>query len=432
MTNAREYKWTEGLAICLGMIGVQLATQVIAQWGPYFYSPSQGIGRTVYVNIALVGVLFFIGTVWDAITDPLVGIWSDRTRTRPGRLRLLPIRGRRRPFIFWGSIGLVVTSIAFWYPPIDATSKLNFAYGAVLLCLHWGVFTITVVPLTSLGPEIARSESARVNLGVWTAVGMICGLAMAIVLPGILIVQFDPARVDDSVTLAFRGTHGTSEEGIHEALEVLLPGGERPAPAMGPDGEDARVVFRGGLLDALDSGHVESAIRELFPDDVASHIHIEAIPGGRVATAPPSTLPPDIVSHLAGRISAALARDLYSRVVQEKTDGGIGLTYVGGLLDKLDARDVAETIQAAFPEDVRDQVQVHHVDAVLTVHLGERVLGPMSTERAVETVAEAVAGSACSAQFRATHKNQTVRAVFGKDLLAELNMAAVKHLLDER
>ena len=100
----REFTWVEGLAICLGMIGVQLGSEVLNQWGLYFYSPSEGVGRTVYVAVGSVWVIFLVGTLWDAVTDPLVGVWSDNTRTRPGWLRLIPLRGRRRPFIFWGSI----------------------------------------------------------------------------------------------------------------------------------------------------------------------------------------------------------------------------------------------------------------------------------------------------------------------------------------
>ena len=198
----REFTWVEGMAMCLCMIGVQLATQVIAAWGTYFYSPSAGVGRTIYVSIGLVGIIFIIGTIWDAITDPLIGIWSDKTKSKPGLLRLVPISGRRRPFIFWGSILMVFTSIGFWYPPIDHTSNLNLAYGIVLICLHWTVFTITVVPINALGPEIARSEDARVKLGIYTAVGLIIGLALAMVLPGKLITMLDPARAQDTFSPA--------------------------------------------------------------------------------------------------------------------------------------------------------------------------------------------------------------------------------------
>ena len=116
-THHKEFTWVEGLVLCLGMIAVQLSTQIMNQWGTYFYSPPSGSGRTVYIAVALAGFIFIIGTIWDAITDPLIGMWSDKTQTKPGKLRLIPIHGRRLPFVFWGSILMIFTSILFWYPP---------------------------------------------------------------------------------------------------------------------------------------------------------------------------------------------------------------------------------------------------------------------------------------------------------------------------
>ncbi|MFA6244359.1 MAG: MFS transporter [Candidatus Hydrogenedentales bacterium] len=196
MTNPqrREFTWFEGLAFLLSAIGVQLCSEFIAQWGPYFYSPTEGGGRTIYVALGFVLPMFVIGRLFDAVTDPLVGVWSDETRLRPGWFRIFPVVGRRRPFIFWGSILMTVSGIAFWYPPFDGKSVLNFAYGTLLLCLHLGLFTICVVPLNALGPEVARSKEARIKLGQWTAIGMILGLAMAAVLPGVLLKALDPAR----------------------------------------------------------------------------------------------------------------------------------------------------------------------------------------------------------------------------------------------
>jgi GPH family glycoside/pentoside/hexuronide:cation symporter len=192
--HSHEFSWVEGLVFCLAYIGIQLSSETFNQWGTYFYSPSEGVGRTIYVSIGLVGVIFFIATLWDAITDPLIGIWSDRTDSRPGRWRLPRMTGRRRPFIFWGSILMTFTFIGIWYPPVEGTSWINFAFGAVMMCLHWLFFTITTVPILALGPEIARSEQARVRLGIWIAVGFIVGLALANALSGILLTRRLRAR----------------------------------------------------------------------------------------------------------------------------------------------------------------------------------------------------------------------------------------------
>lgn len=196
-TGAREFAWHEGLALCLAMIGVQLGSEVINTWGTFFYSPSESVGRTVYVGVGLVGFIFIIGTLWDAVTDPLIGAWSDRTAAEPGRRRFPRIAGRRRPYIFWGAVALLFTTTLFWYPPVEGDSVLNFLFGTVMLCLHWTAFTLGYVPALAISQEIARSEQARIRMGIWIGVGMLVGLALAAFV-GELIAQLDPARAEGS------------------------------------------------------------------------------------------------------------------------------------------------------------------------------------------------------------------------------------------
>ncbi|MCX5758598.1 MAG: MFS transporter [Candidatus Hydrogenedentes bacterium] len=183
----REFSWIEGLALFLSCIAIQLVTEVMTQWGAYFYSPPSGGGSIVYIAIGLAGTMFVITYVVAAVTDPLIALWSDRTDTR-GRRRLVPLEGRRRPFIFWGSIGVTFTGIAFWYPPFAHTSIVNFIYGSAILCIHWGLFvSVCTTPFNALGPEIARTKEGRVRIGTWIAAGMIVGLAIAEIAPGILV-----------------------------------------------------------------------------------------------------------------------------------------------------------------------------------------------------------------------------------------------------
>jgi Na+/melibiose symporter-like transporter len=190
----KEFTVLEGLAFCLAAIANQLSSEFIAQWGNYYYSPTEGGGRTIYVAIGSMWVMFFVGRIFDAFIDPLIGVWTDETRSRPGWRRLVPVYGRRRPFIFWGSILMTFTGIAYWYPPFPNASKWNLVYGTVLVCLHFFFFTLCLVPMLALAPEIARSKKARVSLGAWIAVGMVVGLAIGDVLPGMLVELLDPAR----------------------------------------------------------------------------------------------------------------------------------------------------------------------------------------------------------------------------------------------
>jgi glycoside/pentoside/hexuronide:cation symporter, GPH family len=192
--TGRPISRLECFAFLVAMIGVQLSSELYAQWGTYFYSPPPDTGRTVYVAIGLVAIIFVAGRAFDIYTDSLIGTWSDRATPIPGRFRLLPLHGRRRPFIFWGSILMTLSGIAFWYPPVDTTSNLNLVYGTLLMSLHWGLYTLAYIPLLALSLDLARDEASRIRLGTWIAVGMILGIVIAALLPGALIVQFDTAR----------------------------------------------------------------------------------------------------------------------------------------------------------------------------------------------------------------------------------------------
>ncbi|MCK9549113.1 MAG: MFS transporter, partial [Sphaerochaeta sp.] len=49
--------------------------------------------EVVGLSPALAGLVFGIGKVWDAVSDPLMGYLSDRTRSRYGRRRVYFLAG---------------------------------------------------------------------------------------------------------------------------------------------------------------------------------------------------------------------------------------------------------------------------------------------------------------------------------------------------
>lgn len=257
-----EFRWYEGLAICLSMISVQLCSEVINQWGLYFYSPSGGVGRIVYVSIGLVGYIFIIGTFWDAFSSPIIGALSDKTPTRPGKWRIIPIYGRRRPYIFFGALCMVFTMIGFWFPPVGHTSFLNFIYGTAILCAHWTLFSVAVIPLNALGPEIARSERARVAIGTWTAIGMIVGLAMASALPGVLISELDPARVETHLSIVFHPQQTSNpQEKVEKWLRSWNLKRSRTEEVVK---EQQSIHIQGGLFEELQEKSITRAVEDIF------------------------------------------------------------------------------------------------------------------------------------------------------------------------
>src|SRR5690554_1822313 len=90
--------------------------KVIFAWGDVFGGGAQALIGVLYlifltdvigINPAIAATAILISKVWDAISDPLMGIISDNTRTK---------MGRRRPYIFFGGILVVIAFALMWMP----------------------------------------------------------------------------------------------------------------------------------------------------------------------------------------------------------------------------------------------------------------------------------------------------------------------------
>jgi GPH family glycoside/pentoside/hexuronide:cation symporter len=101
---------------------------------------------------AIVGLIFALGRLWDAVTDPLVGTWSDRTRTR---------LGRRRPWMLVGAPLLGLTFAMTYMPPPSLSGGALVAWSTVALFGFYAALTAYLVPHQALGAELTPDHHDR-------------------------------------------------------------------------------------------------------------------------------------------------------------------------------------------------------------------------------------------------------------------------------
>src|SRR5512133_1259206 len=151
---------------------------------------------TVKVAAALAGAAILIGKFWDAVTDPMMGFISDRTRSR---------WGRRRPYFLFGSVPLLLTMWYFFSAPDYSTSQtMGFLWAAFALCLLNTAYTVVNIPYGSLTPEITKDYQERTTLNGFRFSFAVIGtmLGAAIVIP-IVNLAGDPHRGYSLVGLIF-------------------------------------------------------------------------------------------------------------------------------------------------------------------------------------------------------------------------------------
>lgn len=133
------------------------------------------------INPALVGSALLLGKLtWDAINDPLIGYWSDRTRSR---------FGRRRVYMLLAAGPIAVGTWLQLSLPQGLTGAAAFLAVLLTFWLKDTFVTMAVVPYASLIAEVTRDYQERSSLavfkGIYSVLGYILGAGTITLLAGI-------------------------------------------------------------------------------------------------------------------------------------------------------------------------------------------------------------------------------------------------------
>ncbi len=168
-----------------GNLPAALTIALIDTWILYFLSPSES--RNGYVSLLAAGVINFLRYVCNAIGDPTVGWWSDRTRSR---------WGRRRPFIIFGTPFLILFLVLVWFPPTPGISWTNTIVIGFYLMAFGFVYPVVVNPYLSLLPEITPFIKERIKVSELMGYGEVIARIIAVGVAGQAIDYFNAHPVN--------------------------------------------------------------------------------------------------------------------------------------------------------------------------------------------------------------------------------------------
>ncbi|WP_430422613.1 MFS transporter [Phenylobacterium sp.] len=162
------------LAFGIGSAAESIALYSVSAFGLLFYNQVLGVPAHL-AGLAISASLFL-----DALSDPIVGSWSDRTRSK---------LGRRHPYMYAAPIPIALSVYAIFNPPVGMDQTGLLIWFAVSVIMLRQAMTFFHTPHLALGAELSthyieRSKVMAYNsFFAWAGAAFTTTLALRIFFP---------------------------------------------------------------------------------------------------------------------------------------------------------------------------------------------------------------------------------------------------------
>lgn len=165
------------------------------------------LALTVGVSPFWISFIVLVARIWDAVTDPMMGFISDRTKSK---------LGKRRIYLVIAS-PLVLVSMYLMFFPFQIDSEILRVIAVLTSYLIFAtVQTMVMIPYYSLSSQIAKDYQQRASYNSYRLGFSIFSSILCVAVPGIIVNSFGDTAIGYQVmSISF---------GILFGLSVLISG----------------------------------------------------------------------------------------------------------------------------------------------------------------------------------------------------------------
>lgn len=139
----------------MGDLACNTIFTVISSYLMFFYTDIAGIG------LGAIGIIMSVSRIVDAITDPMMGMIVDKTKTK---------YGKARPYILWMAIPFAIISVLlFWSPDIGKNGK--FIYALITYVLFCCIYTALNIPYSAMLSNLTDDIGERLSFNMFKTLG---------------------------------------------------------------------------------------------------------------------------------------------------------------------------------------------------------------------------------------------------------------------
>lgn len=220
--NSRE-KWS----YAVGNVPFAVKDAAFVNFVVFYYTQVQGLSGS------LTGLAMFIALTWDAISDPIVGSWSDTLRTR---------WGRRHPLLVAGGLPTALLFLGLFHPPAGLGQAGIFAWLLGVSILLRTFLTIYFIPYSAMGAELSTDYDERTVIAkARVAVAWLAGMALPAV--GFALIFQAEGGVDGRLLQDNYADYGVMSAVIAGVTAVVCVWGTRGVIPRLPQGSASHAGF---------------------------------------------------------------------------------------------------------------------------------------------------------------------------------------------
>lgn len=131
MSEIAKAGLSEKIGYGFGDMSSSMFWKIFSYYLPFFYSNIFGL------SLAHAGTLVLVTKLYDAVSDPVMGLVADRTNTRWGKYR---------PYLLWIAIPFAIAGILAFFTPQTDNYTFKHVYAYVTYILMMTVYTAINVP----------------------------------------------------------------------------------------------------------------------------------------------------------------------------------------------------------------------------------------------------------------------------------------------
>ena len=161
-----KLKFTEKL----GFGSFSAASNIVYQFKSLYYLFF--LTEVLHLSMSIAGTILSLGIVWDAINDPLVGLFAVNHRFKNGE--------RVRPFALYSAVPWAITVVLI-FTNFHASQTITIVIASVGYFLFELLYTATDIPYNCMAGLATDSDSERRSLNVHRNIGSCVGTAIGAV-----------------------------------------------------------------------------------------------------------------------------------------------------------------------------------------------------------------------------------------------------------